>query len=224
VELILDASSSSARVGLAVNGLLRWMAPPLPPLEHTRELLPAIMQGLETVHTGWHDLQLIVVALGPGPFNGLRVAVSTAKGLAAGTGASTVGIATLRAEVERCACSGKVRPIIAAGRTTLATALYSWSGGDWRQEQETRLVEEDDAVELLDAEVLLCGEIERFVGALPPGHGALPRVADTHASRLDSLALLGWQRYASGNVTDAAALQPLYARPPHITTPRDRRP
>jgi len=225
LELILDASSPSARVGLASEGLVHWATPPLAPLEHTRQLLPSMLAGLQATQRSWSDLRLIVVALGPGPFNGLRVAVSTAKGLAIGTGAATVGIPTLLAEAHRCTPAGTVRPVIAAGRSAFAAALYTWRDGDWVQVDEARLVEEDAVAELLQDDALLCGETERIAGRMPRATaGPEPSLAEMHGSRLDSLAALGWQRYVARDITAAAALQPLYARPPHITIPRDRRP
>lgn len=226
MELILDASSSSARVGIAFGGQTAWTTAPLSPLEHTQELLPAILRGLDETHSAWSGLKLIVVALGPGPFNGLRVAVSTAKGLAAGTGADIVGIPTLQAEAHRCTEAVTVRPVVAAGRRAFATALYTRNEQGWSQVEEARLVDEDDRSVFLEEDIPLCGETERL--AMTPPFSAAPlipqRFAAVAGSRLDSLAALGWQHYVVRDITTMASLQPLYARPPHITTPRDRRP
>jgi tRNA threonylcarbamoyladenosine biosynthesis protein TsaB len=226
MELILDASSRSTRVGVALKGLLQWTSDPLAPQEHTRQLLPAILKGMESTSTAFHELELIVVALGPGPFNGLRVAVSAAKGLGAGTGAAVVGISTLEAEAHRCSPgTGTVRPVIAAGRTAVATALFEWRDSAWVQVEDTRLVEAAELTQFLDESAPLCGEID---DAFDVVHAAAReqalRIATGRGSRLDSLAELGWKRFCTGDVASVAALQPLYARPPHITIPRDRRP
>ena len=226
MELILDASSRSTRAGLALNGLLQWSSAPLAPQEHTRQLLPAVIQGMEATSTTFHELELIVVALGPGPFNGLRVAVSAAKGLAAGTGAAIVGISTLEAEAFRCLPgSGTVRPVVAAGRAAWTTALFEWRGEAWVQVEDARIVDAVELTQTMDGRVPLCGEIDDvFDASQAASLRTALSTATVSGSRLEVLARLGWRRYSAGDTAVAAALQPLYARPPHITVPRDRRP
>jgi tRNA threonylcarbamoyladenosine biosynthesis protein TsaB len=226
MELILDASSKSTRVGIALKGLLQWTSDPLAPQEHTRQLLPAILKGMESTSTTFHELTLIVAALGPGPFNGLRVAVSAAKGLCAGTGAAVVGISTLEAEAHRCSPgAGTVRPVIAAGRTTVATTLFEWRDGAWVQLEDIRLVDAAELRQFVDESSPLCGEIDDAFDATQAAAPELAlHIATGSGSRLESLARLGWKRFCAGDVASVAALQPLYARPPHITMPRDRRP
>ena len=226
MELILDASSKSTRVGVALKGLLQWSSSPLAPQEHTRQLLPAILEGMESTSTAFRELELIVVALGPGPFNGLRVAVSAAKGLAAGTGSAIAGISTLEAEAHRCLPgTGTVRPVTAAGRTTVATALFEWRDGAWVQVEDARLVDAAELTQFVDDNAPLCGEIDDvFDTAKAAAPERALRMATGNGSRLESLAELGWKRFCAGDVASVAALQPLYARPPHITIPRDRRP
>jgi tRNA threonylcarbamoyladenosine biosynthesis protein TsaB len=224
MELILDASSRSTRAGLAADGRLRWTSHPLPPQEHTRQLLPVVLDGLRATAATFADLNLVVVALGPGPFNGLRVAVSTAKGLVIGTGSSLVGISTLEAEAYRCSPdTGTVRIAVAAGRTAFTTALFTWTDSRWVQVEEARHIEGEE-LRCLD-DFPLSGELDAGdtcspTREMPPGRPA----ATVCGSRIESLATLGWLRYCTGHVASTAVLQPLYARPPHITSPRNRRP
>lgn len=168
--------------------------------------------------TSFDDVEVIVMALGPGPFNGLRVAAATAKGIAAGTGAALVGVPTMRAEVHRCPPSlGTVRPVLRAGRTGFSTALYKWQGDAWTQVEELTYVALRDVHQITASTVPLCGDTE----SLPDEENWYR--PDTQATRLQTLALLGWQDYAAGRTVTPAALQPIYLRPPHITTPRQRR-
>ena len=129
MELIVDASAESTVIGLAAHGELTWDVGCLDPQQHTQQLLPMVLRALEETAASFADVELIVIALGPGPFNGLRVAAATAKGIAAGTGAALVGLPTMRAEVYRCPPSlGTVRPVLRAGRTGFGTTLYTWQG------------------------------------------------------------------------------------------------
>ena len=226
MELIIDAASQCACAGLSSRGIVRWTSGPLSPREHTTQLLPAIMTGLKTMSAAFDALEVIIVSLGPGPFNGLRVAVSLVKGLAAGTGAAVVGISTLEAEAFRCEPSASiVRPMVCAGRTGFTTALFTWRDAQWVQVEDNRYIEMPQVVDVLDGCEGLCGDVEEALAALPP---LSPRsgfsAATCRCSRLEALASLGWERYLRRHTTSAAALQPLYARPPHITAARDRRP
>ncbi len=226
MELILDASSASSLAGFARNGKLEWCSPLLAPQQHTREMLPAIASGLHSVSSTYGDIQMIVVALGPGPFNGLRVAVSTAKGIATGTGAALVGIPTLHAEAQRCPTTAEViRCIILAGRSGFATAEFACRDGSWIQTRETVILDVRELPHVLDPLVPLCGDLDALAAAgLPEALRARLLPATVNKSRLEALAELGWCRYVSGEVVPAASLQPLYVRSPHITVPRERRP
>ena len=68
---------------------------------HAEVLLP-LMEGLLT-RAGWalDQLSAVAVAIGPGSFTGLRIAVSTVKGLAYGSCLPIVGVPTLAAVATR---------------------------------------------------------------------------------------------------------------------------
>jgi tRNA threonylcarbamoyladenosine biosynthesis protein TsaB len=64
---------------------------------HTTRLLPLAAGLLEDAGLRFSDVGLIAVGLGPGTFTGLRIGVSTARGLAQATGARLAGVPSLRA-------------------------------------------------------------------------------------------------------------------------------
>ena len=93
--LAIDTSSQYASValhdGTRVLGEHSWLAG----FEHSRSLLPNIRTLLDQAGVTAQQVTAVVVALGPGSFNGLRVGLSTAKGLAIGLGIPLVGVPTL---------------------------------------------------------------------------------------------------------------------------------
>lgn len=225
MELILDASSQSGTVGLAHAGRLLWASEPLSPQDHTREFLPAILRGLESVSATFGLLRFIVVALGPGPFNGLRVAMATAKGVSVGTGAVIAGVPTLEAEIARCApANHPIRPVVAAGRSNFTTATFRHCANQWMQIDDTRHMSATDIAAETNPGTVICGDTGEFLSVLRTSDVPVKPSCATHlTSRLESLAVLGWHRCLTGMTTEAAALQPLYVHPPRITTPRERR-
>jgi len=77
-------------------------------------LFPMLEDLLAEAGTGWRDLSVIAVGVGPGNFTGIRIAVSSARGLALGLGVPTVGISTF--EALREGAGGAVLTSVAAPR------------------------------------------------------------------------------------------------------------
>lgn len=226
MELILDASSRTSQLGLSLSGQLLWCSESITAQEHTRRFMSELLRGMRQMDTVFPELRLIVVALGPGPFNGLRVAVSTAKGLAVGTGAAIVGIPTLKAEAARCRPDQRVvRPVVHAGRSNFTTALYQRLDNTWLETEAVRHLSATDLAQSAEEHVFMCGEIAEYLAVLA-ATGVEPAIspAVVCSTRMESLALLGWKRFCTGADITMAVLQPLYVNPPHITTPKDRRP
>src|SRR5437773_8645123 len=124
--LSLDTSTSTASVALfdgqRVVSETAWRAG----REHSTRLLVEVEIALERVGKNAEDLTGLVVARGPGSFTGVRVALSVAKGMAAGLQIPLWGVNSL--DVVACAAGAidlPVRALLEAGRSRYATALYS---------------------------------------------------------------------------------------------------
>jgi tRNA threonylcarbamoyladenosine biosynthesis protein TsaB len=63
---------------------------------HTTRLMPLIVEALREAGADFGDVGRIVVGVGPGTFTGLRIGVSTARGLAAARDVPLIGLSTLR--------------------------------------------------------------------------------------------------------------------------------
>jgi tRNA threonylcarbamoyladenosine biosynthesis protein TsaB len=176
---------------------------------------------MDAAHTSPANLTGIVVALGPGSFNGLRVALSAAKGLAIALHIPLVGVSTLESVAyQHGALSLPVRPVLEGGGPELATALYRVVRNHWAQIEEPHLASVDDIVTATNQRTLFCGEISSTLAAelrqrLDVSAVIAPPAAN--ARRAGYLAELGWYRVQDGQVDDPATLQPLYLRRPHIT-------
>lgn len=220
MELSIDTSTNFSSIALSQQGQtiaeLTWYSRH----SHTVELVPNISQLLNHRRLNPRCLSAIFVAKGPGSFNGLRVGMSTAKGLALALNIPLIGVSTLEIEAYAFAFTGlPVCPIHSAGRGEIATALYRQNGG-WHCLIEEHVTTVDALCQQTRDRTLFCGEIPASVieqlqqrlgkYAIIPGAEARLR----HASYL---AALGWQRLSQSKRDDPAALQPLYLRPPPIT-------
>ena len=82
--LALEASAGPCSVALCRDGVLVAQSWQNSGLTHSRTLLPMADSLLRNCGASLDEVDVIAVAAGPGSFTGLRIAVSTAKGLAWG--------------------------------------------------------------------------------------------------------------------------------------------
>jgi tRNA threonylcarbamoyladenosine biosynthesis protein TsaB len=96
-RLALDASGPTASVALCEGDKLVALSYADCGLKHSVTLLPMAEELLN--RAGWKiaDLDALVVTNGPGSFTGLRIAVSTVKGLAVANQTPCVGVSSLEA-------------------------------------------------------------------------------------------------------------------------------
>lgn len=91
---------------------------------HSTVLLPMI----ENV-SGGEKIDMYAVSVGPGSFTGVRIGVSTIKGLAFAGNIPCVGVSSLEAmAMNFCGVSGIIVPVIDARQSAVYTALFSSDG------------------------------------------------------------------------------------------------
>jgi tRNA threonylcarbamoyl adenosine modification protein YeaZ len=226
MELAIDTSSNIVSVGLSHEGeiltLLTWQTRQ----NHTVELLPNLVCLLQQAKVELDSIAAIFVAKGPGSFNGLRVGISTAKGLAFGLNIPLLGVGTLEAEAYPFALTGMpLRPIQKAGREEVATALYRQKDNEWQCLETENLATLDTVLRRTRQNTLFCGQIPAdLTTQIQQKLGRRAIISQSaNLSRASSLAVLGWRRLAKGEEDDLATLQALYLRPPHITKPKQRK-
>lgn len=98
---------------------------------HAERLMATIAEALAAAGSDYADLGALAVSTGPGSFTGVRVGVSTVRGLALALKIPAVGVTTLDAVAAEARTDFPDRPImvaIDAGRGDLYVALYNVSG------------------------------------------------------------------------------------------------
>src|SRR5580698_2369331 len=89
-------STASVALGLAAAGNIKILATAsLAVRTYSARLIPEIAAMLESRHATLCDIEAIVVVNGPGSFTGIRVGLSTAKGLAEGAGIRLIAVSRL---------------------------------------------------------------------------------------------------------------------------------
>nr|WP_240730347.1 tRNA (adenosine(37)-N6)-threonylcarbamoyltransferase complex dimerization subunit type 1 TsaB [Geobacillus kaustophilus] len=113
--------------------------------DHSSRAMPAIELLLRRCDVAPKDLDLIVVAKGPGSYTGVRIGVTIAKTLAWSLGIPIAGVSSL----EVLAANGRyfpgvIVPLFDARRGQIYTGLYRYEGGALRCLEEDRIVAADE--------------------------------------------------------------------------------
>jgi tRNA threonylcarbamoyladenosine biosynthesis protein TsaB len=210
--MLLAIDTSTTLTGLAcydTDGILgecAWRSG----RDHTAQLLPQLTLLLRHVGRARDDISAIAVALGPGSWSGLRVGMSTAKGLALARGIPIIGVGTLEALAYQHEQRGvTVVPLIRLGRERFAT-----TGLGAREPRNVSLAE---LCAEINGRALFCGDIDAAVREtlqLKLGDRAQFPAAAANLRRPAYLAELAWRRLQSGEADDVATLEPIYLGQP----------
>ena len=136
--LAFESSAKAASVALVRDGSLVSQYSQCSALTHSRTLLPMAEDMLKNAELTIGDVDLFAVAHGPGSFTGVRIGVSTVKGLAWAGGKPCVGVSTLEAMAWHGLAAGPyVCPVMDARRQQVYNALF-----DIRDGKPVRLTED----------------------------------------------------------------------------------
>ena len=123
--LALESSAKAASVALMEDAELIAQYTQCSGLTHSRTLLPMLEDMLKNTEKKIPDVDLIAVAHGPGSFTGIRIGVSTVKGLAWAGEKKCVGVSTLEAMAwHGVSHGGLICPVMDARRSQVYNALF----------------------------------------------------------------------------------------------------
>lgn len=226
--IAIDTSTNYACVGLATEDTvlaeLNWRCGQ----NHTTQLLPALSFLLQQQGMDIKAATGLIVAKGPGSYNGLRVGLSTVKGLSFSLGVPVVGVGTMEVEAYPHADRGlPVCVVFNAGRGEIAAACFQKTGPEWTRVAPERVTTLQELCSTITAPTLFCGE---YLSTVAPavreilGDKAHFVSAAFGQRRAAYLIELGARRLKAQDYDDPATLQPMYLRGPAITEPKRREP
>jgi tRNA threonylcarbamoyladenosine biosynthesis protein TsaB len=124
--LNIDTSIVSASIGVSKDDELLNMAVNKNQKDHAAWIQPAIKSLVASSDLSLNDIDAVAVSIGPGSYTGLRIGLSTAKGLCYALGIPLIAIGTL--DMMAMAAEKKetdlICPMIDARRMEVFTALY----------------------------------------------------------------------------------------------------
>ena len=190
---------------------------------HAEVLIPLVEEALRRAGTDFASLSLLGVAVGPGSFTGLRIGISTVKGLAYGSETPVVGVGTLEAMAYGAPPgdgAGFVCPLMDARKGEVYAALYRRTATAFRCLIEDCLADPEAMFRQADAAaegpcVFVGDGVRAYADRIARCTRGRGRIADGRdgPSTAVSVARLA-ERRLPAEAADAASLTPLYIRPP----------
>ena len=214
--LALESSAKVASAALARDGKLLMQSFQNNGLTHSKTLLPMAEEVLRDSGVTLAEVDAVAVAHGPGSFTGIRIGVSTAKGLCWGAEKPAIGVSTLEAMAwngEEAPAGSVICCAMDARRSQVYNALFTFENGAPQRLTKDRAIsleELTDELKKIDLPVFILGD-----GAeLCYNHLVNTELAVTLApERVRWQNAWGVCRAAAGKEPEsAAALLPVYLR------------
>ena len=209
--LLIETSTDNCSVALFEGTTLLGERHTDTPKLQSSLLAPFVDEVLKEAGLRAADCDAVAVSEGPGSYTGLRVGVSTAKGVCFGAGIPLLGVSTLRilaeAGIGRCE---RIIPMIDARRMEVYCALFDGHSGEMLREPEAVVLDENSfRKELEQGTVLFVGNgVSKFQPLVRSDNAAfLPCTPEAPA--MIRPALEAWQKK---EFKDVAYFEPFYLK------------
>ena len=165
--ILIETSTALCSAALAEDGVITSYRESSAPKAHASLTAVFIQEMLEEKGLTIADCDAVCVSKGPGSYTGLRVGVSTAKGLCFGSGKPLIAISTLDILVAQAQIPDNLKyivPMVDARRMEVYAAVYEiagQAGNDVRQITETApaIIDENSYSDILErGKVLFIGD------------------------------------------------------------------
>ena len=222
----LDTSGPVAGAAVLQDGVVRCEIMASSGMTHSQSILPMAEEAFLRAGLSLQETDLFAVTVGPGSFTGVRIGVSTVKGLAHALGKPCVAVDALEAMAAGVQpFSGVICPLQDARAGQVYAAAFE--GRSLRRlmpDQPIKLSEFLSWAEALEQPLLFLGDgtaanrdmIRQTLGGraeLAPAHLAYLRPA--------AAAFLAWEK--RNEAVDYLSLSPLYLRPPQAERQKNLR-
>lgn len=216
--LALDTSTLSGSAAVTDDGDVLAEVTARVRATHSEQILALVDRALQLAGVTLRDIHRLAVDLGPGSFTGVRIGLSTAKGLQLGTGLDLYGVSSLDVlAASAWGAHGNLLAALDARRNEVYAGLYRGDGTARATSIATLHggpeVVGQRVVEAVPAgDITVVGDLDdvlfrRLSSAAPERFVRAPRAAATPLARY-----VAWEVHAGRGVLDRGDLEPEYVR------------
>jgi len=183
---------------------------------HSKHLMGMIRLVLEMAGMTISDVQGFAVAKGPGSFTGLRIGISTIKGLAAASGKPAAGVSNLDALAFQFPFSPyPICTLLDARKGEVYSSFYRFENGNLKKEGKDRVISPGTLVSEIREPCLFAGNgalLYRKTIQEKMGGNAYFAPACHNVIRASSVARLSLDQFEKNDTDGIAPFEPHYIR------------
>jgi tRNA threonylcarbamoyladenosine biosynthesis protein TsaB len=183
---------------------------------HSRHLLDLINTAMGMAGLAISGVDGFAVSVGPGSFTGLRIGISTIKGLAFASGKPAVGISSLDALAWQCAqVAWVIYAMVDARRQEVYFCRYRFQNGELKKESTEQVASPREALRGICEPCIFVGngaQIYHKIISAELGELGFFASPSQHTIRASSIAYLSVSRFDQYETNDIALLVPHYIR------------
>ena len=214
--LAVDTATTSCSVAITDGDKLLSEMTLVSGETHSRHLATLIDTLVRTAGLSLESIEAFAVSRGPGSFTGLRIGISTVKGLAVAGNRPMAGVSTLAALAWQVGPTDRlICPMIDARRQQVYAGLYRWDPEGPVPVAGEQVAEPESFPEAIKQACIFIGSgavayRNRILEAA--GQRALFVPAGLNAIRAAAVAMLGARRLSAGESDDVERFVPTYLR------------
>ena len=216
LTLAFDSSSKTVSVSLLRDRAVLYDTIINNGRNHSEVLLPAIDEAIRLAGVSLSEIDLFACTLGPGSFTGLRIGVSTLKGLMMATGKPAAGVSTLAALALNVKDpKAVIGPMMDAGRGQVYLAYYRYDeNGILKQLESERALNPESIADCLKEDVVYVGDgAIKYAGLIRSFSNEIG-IAPEQQQYIcaSSIGILALEKYMQNDLLDLSACVPFYLR------------
>lgn len=220
--ILIETSTELCSAAIASDGKIISYKESTKPREHASLTAVFIDEMLKETGMKVSDCSAVCVSMGPGSYTGLRVGVSTAKGLCFGAGIPMLAVGTLDTLVWQAGDRTdykRIIPMIDARRMEVYTAVFA-PDGKQLTDTEAKIIDADSFSDLLEeGPVLFIGDAAEKCSKVilhPNAH------FEQCCPKASSMLIPAMAEYKEKRFKDVAYFEPFYLKDFVATTSRKK--
>jgi tRNA threonylcarbamoyladenosine biosynthesis protein TsaB len=214
--LAVDTATRSCSVAVVEEGYLLAEMTTARQQTHSKHLMEMINRVMELSDLTLSELDGFAVTRGPGTFTGLRIGISSVKGLATASGKPVVGISSLESlAVQASFFPNLICPLIDARRGEVYFSRYRFQHGQLKKEADEKVFPPEKAVFDLNETCLFIGDgalLYQKMISNKMGKFAFFASSFQNIIRASTVASLSINRFKKGDTDDVGQFVPHYIR------------
>lgn len=223
--LSLDTSTRGCSVAIHQDDKLLMVSELFHEKSSSEMLTTLIANVVKSVKLTFEDIDAVAVAKGPGSYTGLRIGVSTAKGLCYTLEKPLIAINTLEAMAMQIKdlgiTEGLLCPMLDARRMEVYCALYDTKTGQEFSPTEAKVIDNESFINVLATNsVLFFGDgAEKCKSILGTNTNAKFTEKEIYPSAR-TIGVLAYKKFVAQEFEDVSDFEPFYLKEFFATTPK----